>query len=80
MGWHMATTISHMAKKKLGGQHATPRTPVQVPTAWWAIARKLASKHKQPTLWYLLSIIATEAEKEGIEGVPPLPWEEDEPS
>lgn len=77
MGRRMPTTIAAMAKKKTGGEHTTPRTPVQVPTAWWNIARKLAGKRQQPTLWYLLRIISEEAQQEGIQNLPPLPWEEE---
>lgn len=62
-------------KKPTGGAHKTPRKPVQVPEEWLVLARKLANIHRQPTLWFLLSLVADAADKEGIER-PRLPWED----
>lgn len=64
-------------KKPTGGQHKTPRKPVQVPVEWLNVARKLANANRQPTLWYFLSLVADAADKAGVER-PRLPWEDTE--
>lgn len=66
--------VSRMAKKKTGGEHVTPRKSIQMPMEWYKLAFKLASKKKQPILWYLMSRLASDADTEAIER-PPLPWE-----
>lgn len=72
--------LGGMAKKKsTSGQHKTPRVPYQIPRAWSDLARTMAAKHRQPALWFLLSLIADEATRQGLE-VPPLPWDEILPS
>jgi hypothetical protein len=65
-----------MAKKKTGGDHVTPRKPIQMPTDWYLLANKLASKNRQPTLWYLLARIAENADALGLDR-PALPWEDE---
>jgi hypothetical protein len=60
-----------------GGEHKTPRTAVQLPTAWFSLARKLAAKQQQPTMWFLLRAIAEKADEVGEER-PRLPWEEEQ--
>ena len=67
--------FDRMAKKKTGGEHTTPRKPVQMPMPWYKLTSKLASNKKQPMLWYLMSLLAKEAEEANIER-PKLPWEE----
>lgn len=69
-------TLSGMARKKpKSGKNKTPRTPVQMPTAWLAVARARAAAGKQPTLWYLISLIDKDARESGVTELPPLPWE-----
>lgn len=69
--------LSRMAKKKTGGEHVTPRKPVQMPIEWYLLAHKLASQNKQPMLWYLQSCIAEKADALGVDR-PKLPWEEEQ--
>ena len=66
-----------MAKKKKqsGGPHKTPRSAVQIPADWWALARKLAAMRAQPAMWLLLTLLADAAEKAG-EPRPRFPWED----
>lgn len=64
-----------MARPK--DDHKVPRIAVQIPKPWHDFARKMASKRKQPMLWYILAVLAEDADKEG-EDHPALPWEEDE--
>jgi hypothetical protein len=74
--------IGIMAKKRKttesrpGGKHVTPRVPYQLPLEFAQLARKLAGQRKQPTLWYLLSLIIEDAKANGME-TPAPPWEED---
>jgi len=67
--------VSRMGKRKTGGEHTTPRKPVQFPIDWYKLAFKLASARKQPILWYLQSKIAEDADAEDLER-PKLPWED----
>jgi hypothetical protein len=69
-------TIDRMAKKPTGGQHKTPRKPIQVPEEWLQVARKLASKRAQPTLWLIIQLLADLADKEGIERPKFFPWQD----
>lgn len=62
-----------MAKKT---SHKTPRVAVQIQKPWADLARKLAAKNKQPTTWYLISLLAAAAEAQDVE-IPALPWDED---
>jgi hypothetical protein len=71
-GCNMATT---MAKKK--SEHKVPRVSVPLPKPWADLARKLAAKNKQPMLWLILSLLATEAENQKVDR-PSLPWESGE--
>jgi hypothetical protein len=64
-----------MRKKRAGGKHKTPRTAVQLQTDWIQVARRLAAKRKQPTAWFLVSLIAEAAAAEGEASLPPMPWE-----
>lgn len=73
----MPVTFDRMAKKKTGGEHTTPRKPVQFPIDWYKLAYRMASAKQQPILWYLLSRLAEEADEQGLER-PRLPWEDDE--
>ena len=59
-----------------GGSRKTPRQPVQIHVTWLKLARKQAAKRKQPTLWYLISLILEDAQKDGEE-LPPSPWDEE---
>ena len=69
-------TLPVMGKKKpKSGKNKTPRTPVQMPTTWLTIARERARAAKQPTLWYLISLIEKDATAAGVTDLPPLPWE-----
>ena len=73
-----ATTLRRMGKKKpSGGKNTTPRTPVQVPTAWLTIARQLAGQNRQPTVWYLISLIEKDARENGVTTFPPTPWDQE---
>lgn len=82
MGTSLATLngrplkIPSMAKKRTGGQHKTPRKPMQIPVTWLRLARKMAAKRKQPTLWFVLHLIQQAAEQEDEE-VPPGPWDDE---
>lgn len=67
---------ARMAKKRVGGHHKTPRKAVQIPVTWIALARKLAVKHKQPMMWYIVSLLGEAGIKEGLE-LPKFPWEEE---
>ncbi len=80
-------TLSRMGRNKKkpgtgsnasGGPHKTPRTSVQVPNEWLAIARKRAGAKEQPVLWYLIRLIQKDAIEAGIPDLPPLPWEQRE--
>lgn len=71
-------TNGFMAKSSKHVDRKTERSPVQVPKAWLAVARKLAAANKQPVLWYLLNLIHAEAEEAGMTDLPPLPWDEAE--
>lgn len=75
-----AVKLDRMANKKkpTGGEHKTPRQNVQFPIQWFKLARQLASGRAQPTLWFLLRILAEEAQRQGVEH-PPLPWEVSDP-
>jgi hypothetical protein len=73
----MSITTIRMAKKRKGGKHKTPRKPVQLPETWIAVARKMAAKNRQPMMWYIVSKIAEDAEKEGVT-LPQFPWDEEE--
>lgn len=68
-------TIVRMAKKGgKRGKHTTPRKPIQIPEDWLNLARALAAKNKQPTLWYLLGLLAAAAEAAEMPHPKP-PWE-----
>jgi len=62
-------------KKSNSGEHKTPRKAVQVPEDWLNVARRLANANRQPTLWFLLSLVAEAADKANVTR-PRLPWEE----
>lgn len=64
-----------MARPK--DEHKVPRIAVQIPKPWHDFARKMASKRKQPMLWYILALLAEDAEEQDEEH-PALPWEEGE--
>jgi len=68
------------AKRPSGGKNVTPRTPVQYPKDWLAVARRLANAKRQPTIWYLLSLLDADARASGLsdDQLPSLPWVEDE--
>ena len=74
------STISAMGRKPkkppTGGQHTTPRTTVQFPTKWLAIARRIAATRQQPMMWYLVGRIAQDAKELGLTDLPELPWEQ----
>lgn len=62
-------------KKPSGGKNKTPRTSVQMPTDWLLVARTRAGNYRQPTLWYLISLIEKDAREAGVTDLPALPWE-----
>ena len=67
-------------KKHKGGQHRTPRQPVQIPVTWLKLARELAHKGRPThTVWYLIGLIHEDAKKNGIppERIPTFPWDEE---
>lgn len=67
--------ISSMAKEEK--HERAPRVATQIPRDWWIVIRKLAHKAKQAQyLWYLLDLVAREADEADIDR-PKLPWEED---
>jgi hypothetical protein len=70
-------TIGGMAKKKTGGEHKTQRVAVQIPETWMKVLRRLAGKERQPSLWFLLSLIGERADAEKVER-PAYPWDEEE--
>lgn len=51
---------------------------MQIPADWLALMRVLASKTKQPTLWWMLDLVAREAVAQGLPHPKP-PWEPDAP-
>lgn len=77
--------LAPMAKKKVSGEHSTPRWSVQIPAEWGRIARRLASKTRQPANWYVLSLLyeaakaENEADPENAQELPPLPWDAENP-
>lgn len=78
----MLATLDCMSEKqpkrrstgKTGGEHVTPRLPIQVPEDWKITLDALAKKAKQPATWYLQGLIAEAADREGI-ARPRLRWE-----
>jgi hypothetical protein len=64
-----------MAKKKQSGKHRVPRKPVQIPVPWLQLARLMAAKRRQPTVWYLLGLLAEQATKDGETLPSYVPWE-----
>lgn len=66
--------MPRMGRKK--EEHKVPRVPVQMPKPFHDLARKMARSKKQPMLWLLLTLLAEEADREGVER-PALPWEEE---
>lgn len=71
------TRIPSMGKKKTKGDRKTPRTPVQFPVDWLRVARLQAAKRKQAVLWYLIDLIRSDAEADGVEDLPLPPWDSD---
>ncbi len=67
-------------KKQKSGKHKVPRKAVQFPIDWLAIARRLAAENRQPTMWFLVGLVAEAAErrKEVVaeKDLPPFPWKE----
>lgn len=73
----IAVSINRMGKERKkpnADRHVTPRKPIQMPLDWYLVTFKMASAQKQPTLWYILSRIAEDADAAGIPR-PKLPWE-----
>jgi hypothetical protein len=66
---------SNAAKRSTGGEHKVPRVGMQVPKPFMDLARAIAKKNRQPTLWLILDLLAKEAERMDIKR-PPLPWED----
>lgn len=81
----MLATLDRMSEKqpkrrssgKTGGEHVTPRLPIQVPEDWKRTLDMLAKKAKQPATWYLQALIAEAADRENIQR-PLLRWEKGE--
>lgn len=71
----MAPQNALMAKKRKGGQHKTPRQPIQFPKDWLAIVRQMAERRRQPMLWVLISLVEQGAKADKITPLPPMPWE-----
>ncbi len=71
----MVTLVGMTRKKKSGGMHKTPRSPVQIPDVWLDVARSVAAKREQPTVWMLIKQLDKLAREEGFTDLPPLPWE-----
>jgi hypothetical protein len=69
--------ITGMAKKKVSGEHKTPRVNVGFPAEWHAVARKIAAKRQQPVLYTMIAMLIEEAERLQIPDVPTPPWEDD---
>lgn len=63
-------------KKKPAKQSQRDRLPVQLPADWGKLVTSRAADFRQPVLWYLLSLIAADADKAGVKR-PSLPWEPD---
>ena len=68
--------ISHMGKKQTA-DNAAKRINVGFPEEWHAVARKLAASHKQPVLYFFISLLEKAAEENGLKELPKRPWEEE---
>lgn len=66
-------------KKPPGGKHTTPRHAVQIPEDWYAVAQAAARRKGQPTAWWIVAAVRGQAEREGAESLPELPWLTDPP-
>lgn len=63
-----------MAKKKVSGEHSTPRKPVQMPADWLELAKRRAGTRPMPLVWYLIELIKKDAEAAGEKSLPVVPW------
>jgi hypothetical protein len=70
-------TLEDMPRPKKANGDGRKRTPVQFPDQWLALVRRCAAKERQPTLWFLLSLVDEWAKANGFDQRPALPWEED---
>ena len=82
-GWHGFCTLGTMPrmdkpkppKPPPKPSRKTNRKPVQYPTDWLDLAWDMANDRKQPVLWFLLELIAKQADAEK-RSRPRLPWED----
>lgn len=63
-----------MKKKKVSGQHSTPRKPVQIPADWLRVIKALAAKRPAPAVWLIIEWAKREAEAAGMKDLPVVPW------
>jgi hypothetical protein len=77
-GRKVVKSVDMAAKKRGRGRPPNPdrrpRKPIQLPDAWADLAKELANKRRQPTVWLLLELLAELAKKEGLKP-PKAPWE-----
>ncbi len=68
-----------MKTKRTNGKppRKTARITVGLPEDWYAIARRIATKRKQPVLYFLITALQAAFEDEGITSFPPAPWGEE---
>lgn len=64
-------------KRPSSGKNKTPRTPVQMPKDWLAVARSRAQAARQPVLWYLITLIESDARQAGVTDLPVPPWDKE---
>lgn len=63
-----------MSKKKVSGEHKTPRKTVQLPQEWLKVAQELAADRPMPVMWLLIDLLKREAEAKGKKPLPATPW------
>lgn len=59
--------------RRRGGEHKTPRTPIQMPDPWNDVLLELAALDEKNRLWYLIKLVGEAAEAKGLQH-PEWPW------
>lgn len=63
-----------MKKKKVSGEHKTPRKTVQIPEDWLRFAQRMAARRPLPVMWLLIELLRKEGESSGEKDIPITPW------